>query len=207
MPADIVSTVRDIASRELSAAGSQTIDADGHYPENIMRGFGAAGAFAAHVPPKGTPDLATAIHAMSAAGEYCLSTSFCMWCQDALAWLHPRLRERCAERQPRRPRCFGRSTRRHRALEPDEDLLRDRADQIEGEARRGRLRGARAAAVRLQSRCRPLFRLRVRGGGRAQALRDGNRAVRERRPHPRRQYESLWHSTARAPSRCRCATS
>ena len=31
-------------------------------------------------------DLVTAIQAMAAAGEHCLSTSFCMWCQDALAW-------------------------------------------------------------------------------------------------------------------------
>jgi alkylation response protein AidB-like acyl-CoA dehydrogenase len=84
--ADVVTTVRDLSSRALAPL-VQKIDADGLYPENVMRAFGRAGAFGAHLP--GTmqaPDLITAIRAMSAAGEHCLSTSFCMWCQDALAW-------------------------------------------------------------------------------------------------------------------------
>src|SRR5262249_30092808 len=41
----------------------------------------------AHLPRDGRNlDLFTAIRAMAAAGEHCLSTSFCMWCQDALGW-------------------------------------------------------------------------------------------------------------------------
>jgi alkylation response protein AidB-like acyl-CoA dehydrogenase len=83
--ADMVARVRAIAAREL-APMVREIDAEGRYPEEILRAFGRAGAFAAHVPPTGTPDLVGAIRAMAAAGEYCLSTSFCMWCQDALAW-------------------------------------------------------------------------------------------------------------------------
>lgn len=65
-----------------------TIDADGTYPEAVIRALGGAGAYSAHVGgAAGTmPDLWTAIEAMSIAGEHCLSTAFCMWCQDALGW-------------------------------------------------------------------------------------------------------------------------
>ena len=54
----------------------------------MLRAFGRAGAFTCHLPGEtaGGPDLVTAIRAMAAAGEYCLSTSFCMWCQNALGW-------------------------------------------------------------------------------------------------------------------------
>jgi alkylation response protein AidB-like acyl-CoA dehydrogenase len=84
--ADVVTSVRDLSSRELSPLVQQ-IDADGLYPETVMRAFGRAGAFGTHLPDElDSPDLVTAIRAMSAAGEHCLSTSFCMWCQDALAW-------------------------------------------------------------------------------------------------------------------------
>lgn len=83
---DTVSAVRDIATRALAPL-VQRIDREGFYPEDVMRAFGRAGAFAAHLPqPGGDADLSTAIRAMSAAGELCLSTAFCMWCQDALAW-------------------------------------------------------------------------------------------------------------------------
>src|ERR1700730_11868629 len=53
-----------------------------------MRAFGRAGAFACHLPGEasGGPDRVTAIRARAAAGEYCLSTSFCMWCQNVLGW-------------------------------------------------------------------------------------------------------------------------
>ena len=84
--ADVVTTVRDLSARELAPL-VQKIDADGYYPEDAMRAFGRAGAFAAHLPGSdGGGDLITAIRAMTAAGEHCLSTSFCMWCQDALGW-------------------------------------------------------------------------------------------------------------------------
>jgi alkylation response protein AidB-like acyl-CoA dehydrogenase len=85
--ADVVSAVRELSSRELAPL-VQKIDAEGYYPESVMRAFGRAGAFGMHLPgaTRGGPDLAAAIRAMSAAGEHCLSTSFCMWCQDALGW-------------------------------------------------------------------------------------------------------------------------
>ena len=65
----------------------QKIDAKGYYPETVMRELGRLGAFAHHLPGANAGiDLTAAIDAMAAAGEHCLSTSFCMWCQDALAW-------------------------------------------------------------------------------------------------------------------------
>jgi len=83
---DVVTTVREIAARELAPLVHK-IDAEGLYPDSVMRAFGQAGAFAAHLPGhNGGPDLVTAIRAMTVAGEYCLSTAFCMWCQDALGW-------------------------------------------------------------------------------------------------------------------------
>ncbi len=88
-PADVTGAIRDIARRELAPLVA-AIDREGHYPEAVLRAFGAAGAFAAHgeAVANGDPGLGlrTAIEAMSVASEYCLSTAFCMWCQDALAW-------------------------------------------------------------------------------------------------------------------------
>jgi alkylation response protein AidB-like acyl-CoA dehydrogenase len=84
--APVVEAVRRIAARDLAPI-VRDIDA-GQYPEAVLRAFGAAGAYATHLPNAGTgsADLSTAIAAMAAAGEHCLSTAFCMWCQDALAW-------------------------------------------------------------------------------------------------------------------------
>jgi alkylation response protein AidB-like acyl-CoA dehydrogenase len=84
--ADVVEAVRAAATRELPSLVHK-IDAEGYYPESVMREFGRLGAYAHHLPGKSDAiDMVTSINAMAAAGEYCLSTSFCMWCQDALAW-------------------------------------------------------------------------------------------------------------------------
>ena len=84
---DVISAVRAVASRELPPLVHK-IDAEGFYPESVMRALGRAGAYAQHLPggANKNPDLGKAIEAMAAAGEHCLSTSFCMWCQDALGW-------------------------------------------------------------------------------------------------------------------------
>jgi alkylation response protein AidB-like acyl-CoA dehydrogenase len=84
---DVVGVVRDLSTRELAPIVAR-IDAEGLYPESVMRAFGRAGAFSRHLPGEtpGGPDLVAAIRAMAAAGEHCLSTAFCMWCQNALAW-------------------------------------------------------------------------------------------------------------------------
>jgi alkylation response protein AidB-like acyl-CoA dehydrogenase len=83
---NMVDAVRATCARQLSPL-VRKIDTEGFYPEAVMRELGRLGAFAHHVAGPGVGiDLNAAIGAMAAAGEHCLSTSFCMWCQDALAW-------------------------------------------------------------------------------------------------------------------------
>jgi alkylation response protein AidB-like acyl-CoA dehydrogenase len=84
---DVVGAARAIAVRDLAPI-VRKIDAEGLYPEDVMRALGRAGAFATHLPGRdpNAPDLTTAIRAMSVVAEHCLSTAFCMWCQDALGW-------------------------------------------------------------------------------------------------------------------------
>lgn len=57
---------------------------EGLYPEDVMRAFGEAGAYGAHVAPD--IDMGETIQAIARAGEHCISTAFCMWCQTALGW-------------------------------------------------------------------------------------------------------------------------
>lgn len=65
----------------------RAIDVEGLYPEQVMRDFGATGSFSRHLPaPGGVLDLDTTIAAMGRAGQECMSTAFCMWCQSALGW-------------------------------------------------------------------------------------------------------------------------
>ncbi len=64
-------------------------DREGIYPEEAMRGFGGAGLYSAHLTGFGSSanvDMMTAIDAMAIVGETCLSTAFCVWCQDACGW-------------------------------------------------------------------------------------------------------------------------
>ncbi|MEM5585694.1 acyl-CoA dehydrogenase family protein [Roseibium sp. AS2] len=89
---DILANVARIAKSDLAPL-VQDIDLKGVYPEAVMRALGNAGAFAQHAPmataDTSSPeafDLETSIRAMTIVGEECLSTAFCVWCQDALAW-------------------------------------------------------------------------------------------------------------------------
>ena len=87
-PADVVVPhVAAIVRRDLGPI-ADAIDREGFYPEAVMRSLGLAGAYKSHLPgfAAGGIDLATSIRAISAAGEECLSTAFCMWCQGALGW-------------------------------------------------------------------------------------------------------------------------
>ena len=83
----LLEAVTEITTRDLAPL-VQDIDLKGIYPEAILRSLGASGAYASHAPMSegGAFDLESSIRAMSAVGEQCLSTAFCMWCQDALAW-------------------------------------------------------------------------------------------------------------------------
>ncbi|PCD77396.1 acyl-CoA dehydrogenase family protein [Pseudothioclava arenosa] len=63
------------------------IDEDRVYAEDVMRAYGAAGAYGTHVGGiDGNTDLSSAILSMARTSEECLSTGFCVWCQDTLAW-------------------------------------------------------------------------------------------------------------------------
>lgn len=66
----------------------RAIDVDHHYPADVLRALGAAGAYAPHVAGLngGRSDLAASIKAMSLVGRECLSTAFCVWCQSTFAW-------------------------------------------------------------------------------------------------------------------------
>jgi alkylation response protein AidB-like acyl-CoA dehydrogenase len=85
MPA-LVQSCGEIVRRDLAPIVGD-IDSKGIYPEAVLRKLGQAGAFGQHLPNgNGDFSLKAAIEAMSIAGEVCLSTAFCMWCQDALGW-------------------------------------------------------------------------------------------------------------------------
>ncbi len=79
----VLAQIRDIAEGQLAPRAGE-IDA-GAYPEDIMRACGAAGAYGGHVSGAGVT-LGETIEAISTVAEKCISTAFCMWCQDALGW-------------------------------------------------------------------------------------------------------------------------
>lgn len=66
-----------------------TIDKDGLYPEAILKSLGQAGAFGLHLARHsrlGRKDLGQAVNAMALVSATCMSTGFCIWCQDTLGW-------------------------------------------------------------------------------------------------------------------------
>lgn len=81
----IADEVARIAREQLAplAAG---IDDGSVYPAEVLRAFGAVGAFGSHVPHEGPADLRCAIQAMAAIGEVCGGTAFMAWCQNTLVW-------------------------------------------------------------------------------------------------------------------------
>lgn len=80
-------SIADIVARDLRPL-VRRIDEEGLYPEAVLRGLGAAGAFAHHADVAGDrgAGLVGAIDAMAAVSASCITTGFCMWCQDALTW-------------------------------------------------------------------------------------------------------------------------
>ena len=86
-PAGTIPTTGDLAgllAAELAPLVSR-ID-EGFYPADTMRRIGQAGAFSHHLALSGKRDLGAAIAAMAEVGAVCMSTAFCMWCQDACGW-------------------------------------------------------------------------------------------------------------------------
>ncbi|MGY8710167.1 acyl-CoA dehydrogenase family protein [Bradyrhizobium sp. 18BD] len=81
----IAGEVARIAREQLAplAAG---IDEGTVYPAEVLRAFGAVGAWGSHVPHEGPADLRCAIQAMAGIGEVCGATAFMAWCQNTLVW-------------------------------------------------------------------------------------------------------------------------
>jgi len=82
--ASLLDRVDRIVARDLSPL-VQRIDREGQYPEAVLHQLGEAGAFAAHLSAsgEGRGRLFDAVAAMARVGQDCLSTAFCMWCQDS----------------------------------------------------------------------------------------------------------------------------
>ena len=59
---------------------------DGLYPATLMRRLGEMGMFSHHLSLGGLIDLPRAIADMAVVAESCMSTAFCIWCQDACGW-------------------------------------------------------------------------------------------------------------------------
>jgi len=80
-------SVADIVARDLRPLVRQ-IDEDGLYPEAVLRSLGEAGTFAHHVVASSGhgPGLVAAVDAMTEVSASCITTGFCLWCQDALGW-------------------------------------------------------------------------------------------------------------------------
>ena len=71
------------------APNVERIDRDGVYPAAGLRALGEAGAFSSHLAAHTrhqTRSLAAAIADMATVGETCMSTAFCVWCQDTSGW-------------------------------------------------------------------------------------------------------------------------
>jgi alkylation response protein AidB-like acyl-CoA dehydrogenase len=83
----VAATVASIVAEKLRPL-VQRIDAEGYYPAPVLHDLGGAGAYAHHTAKfgSGPGGLVPAIEAMTEAGAACMSTAFCMWCQDALVW-------------------------------------------------------------------------------------------------------------------------
>ena len=80
-------TIGEIVAHELRPL-VRRIDEEGLYPESVMRSLGAAGAFAHHTlaPDTQGSGLSAAVDAMAEVAGVCVTTAFCVWCQDALGW-------------------------------------------------------------------------------------------------------------------------
>ena len=88
MGSDLVQQVGAYVGAELAPIAGR-IDRDGIYPDQVMRGLGAAGAFSPHLAAHtslAAPSLGAAVAAMSTVAATCMSTAFCSWCQDACGW-------------------------------------------------------------------------------------------------------------------------
>lgn len=83
-----LSEVDQLVSQQL-APHTISIDRRGFYPSDFMHELGQQGAYRFHLASQQSgsgPDFTQAISAMESVSRECMSTGFCVWCQDALAW-------------------------------------------------------------------------------------------------------------------------
>jgi alkylation response protein AidB-like acyl-CoA dehydrogenase len=84
-------TALDAISEEARALAplAAAIDKDGVYPGVQLKALGEAGAFSLHLARHsalGRPSLVDAIEAMALISASCMSSGFCVWCQDSAGW-------------------------------------------------------------------------------------------------------------------------
>lgn len=84
--ADSLFRIQKIAESQL-AGMVRSIDEGGEYPESVLKALGQDNAFQMSSCPNGAPPaLLWNIECTAVVSTYCLSTAFCMWCQNALRW-------------------------------------------------------------------------------------------------------------------------
>lgn len=79
--------IRDIVRDKLTPLTAK-IDR-GHYPADVLRALGEAGAFRQHLASqngRGTHDLQAALKVMDIVSQECMSTGFMLWAQDVVSW-------------------------------------------------------------------------------------------------------------------------
>ncbi len=76
------------AVQAMIAPDVERIDREGFYPAAALRALGEAGAYASHLGSHlgGRGRISDSIADMAAVGETCMSTAFCVWCQDTCGW-------------------------------------------------------------------------------------------------------------------------
>lgn len=83
----LFNAIRDIVRDKLAPL---TVKIDqGHYPAEVLRALGEAGAFRQHLASqngRGEYDLVAALKAMDIVSQECMSTGFMMWAQDVVCW-------------------------------------------------------------------------------------------------------------------------
>lgn len=82
-----LSDVNALIKQQL-APQTVAIDRQGVYPAEFMSSLGNAKGYQHHLPSLNQhgPDFSQAIDVMQAVSRECMSTGFCVWCQDALGW-------------------------------------------------------------------------------------------------------------------------
>lgn len=76
--------LQQLIAHEL-APHTLSIDRQGFYPSSFMHSLGQHGGYSQHLAGNGHR-FDSAIDTMAQVSRECMSTGFCVWCQDALGW-------------------------------------------------------------------------------------------------------------------------